>query len=55
MKKYAIEMVLLAECDDDEMSPHIRRLRIHRIDTDGLPIPVANTLLNGICNISEEK
>jgi hypothetical protein len=55
MKKYAIEMILIAECDDDERSPKIRRLRIHKIDTDGLPIPVANSLLNGIYKISEEK
>ena len=53
MRKYAIEMTLIAECDDDPRSPVIRSLEIHRIDTDNLPIPVANTLLNGIYDISE--
>ena len=54
MRKYAIEMTLIAECDDDPRSPVIRSLDIHSIETENLPIPVANTLLCGIYGISED-
>ena len=55
MRRFAIEMTLIAECGDDERSGRIERILVHKLNIENLPIPVANTLLNGIYEISEEK